>query len=37
VVLVMDGHADVIVSRETLDDLVSHDEIPSRLESRLRE
>ncbi|MCM1338213.1 MAG: diaminopimelate decarboxylase [Muribaculaceae bacterium] len=30
-VLVNDGNADIIVRRETLDDLVSHDEIPDRL------
>jgi len=31
VILVMDGTADVIAQRETLDDLVSHDVIPERL------
>jgi diaminopimelate decarboxylase len=31
VVLVADGRADVIVERETLDDLVAHDLIPERL------
>lgn len=31
IVLVRDGAADVIVERETLDDLVSHDVIPDRL------
>lgn len=31
VVLVSDGEADVIVRRETIEDLVSHDEIPARL------
>jgi diaminopimelate decarboxylase len=33
VVLVSDGNADVIVRRETVEDLVSHDEIPDRLSS----
>ena len=33
VVLVNEGNADVIVERETLDDLISHDAIPYRLES----
>jgi diaminopimelate decarboxylase len=32
VVLVADGHADVIVERETLDDLVAKDRIPPRLQ-----
>ena len=31
VVLVNDGHADIIVERETLDDVISHDRIPERL------
>jgi diaminopimelate decarboxylase len=31
VVLVNDGHADVIVERETLEDLLSHDVVPERL------
>jgi diaminopimelate decarboxylase len=34
VVLVSDGQADVIVRREELDDLVSHDVIPDRLMAR---
>lgn len=33
VVLVNDGNAEVIVERETLDDLVSHDQIPQRLQN----
>lgn len=33
VVLVQDGQADVIVRRETLDDLVQYDQIPDRLRS----
>lgn len=35
VVLVSGGKADVIVRRETLEDLVSHDEIPDRLSASL--
>ncbi len=31
VVLVANGHAEIIVQRETLDDLVRHDVIPKRL------
>jgi len=34
VVLVCDGQADVIVERETLDDLLRQDRLPQRLESR---
>jgi len=34
VVLVHDGEADIIVERDTLDDLVGHDRIPSHLERR---
>jgi hypothetical protein len=32
-VLVNAGHAEVIVERETLDDLLAHDRIPERLRS----
>jgi len=31
VVLVCEGQADVIVERETLEDVISHDRIPERL------
>ncbi|MHB9022899.1 MAG: diaminopimelate decarboxylase [Armatimonadota bacterium] len=34
VVLVNDGHADVIVERETLDDVVTHDRVPERLQKK---
>jgi diaminopimelate decarboxylase len=37
VVLVGDGRADVIVERETYDDLVAQDRIPERLKSGARE
>ena len=30
-VLVNDGYTDVIIKRETLDDIISHDVIPDRL------
>ena len=32
-VLVNNSQSDMIVKRETLDDLISHDEIPDRLKS----
>lgn len=35
VVLVTDGDADLIVERETLDDLLSHDRIPKRLNGKM--
>jgi len=35
VVLVQDGHAEVIVRRETLDDVLSHDVIPERLQKKV--
>ncbi|HOS91939.1 MAG TPA: diaminopimelate decarboxylase, partial [Armatimonadota bacterium] len=31
VVFVLDGAADIVVERETLDDMVAHDRIPDRL------
>jgi diaminopimelate decarboxylase len=36
VVLVNEGHADVIVERETLDDLLAHDRVPERLQQQVK-